>query len=54
MGKIWHRSYDGLASRLLPVEALITHRLVLEDAARGIELMKGKQGLKIMFTPSWS
>jgi len=51
--KVWHRSYDVLASRQLPVEALVTHRLPLEDAARGIELMTGRQGLKIMFTPSW-
>jgi len=28
--------------------------LPLEDASRGIELMKSKQGLKIMFTPDWA
>ena len=53
MGKVRHRSYDVLASRQLPVEELITHRLPLEDAARGIELMKNRQDLQIMFTPSW-
>jgi threonine dehydrogenase-like Zn-dependent dehydrogenase len=52
--KVWHRSYDVLASRQMPLEALITHRLPLEEAARGIELMKSKQGLKIMFTPNWA
>lgn len=51
---VWRRSYDVLASRQLPVEALVTHRLPLEDAARGIELMKGGKGLKIMFTPNWA
>jgi threonine dehydrogenase-like Zn-dependent dehydrogenase len=52
--KVWHRSYDVLASRQMPLEALITHRLPLEEAARGIDLMKSKQGLKIMFTPNWA
>ena len=52
--KVWHRSYDVLASRQFPLEALITHRLPLEDAARGVELMKSKHGLKIMFTPHWA
>ncbi len=51
--KTWHRSYDVLASRQFPLEALVTHRLPLEEAARGIELMKSRQGLKIMFTPDW-
>jgi threonine dehydrogenase-like Zn-dependent dehydrogenase len=52
--RTWHRSYDVLASRQFPLEALITHRLPLEEAARGIELMERKQGLKIMFTPNWA
>ena len=52
--KVWHRSYDVLASRQFPLEAIITHRLPLEEAARGIELMASKQGLKIMFTPTWA
>ncbi len=52
--KVWHRSYDVLAGRQFPLESLITHRLPLEEAARGIELMESKQGLKIMFTPSWA
>lgn len=52
--KVWHRSYDVLASRQFPLESLITHRLPMEEAARGIELMESKQGLKIMFTPDWA
>jgi 2-desacetyl-2-hydroxyethyl bacteriochlorophyllide A dehydrogenase len=52
--RVWHRSYDVLASGKIPLERLITHRLPLEDAARGIELMKSKQALKVIFTPSWA
>ncbi len=52
--RVWHRSYDVLATGRLPLESLITHRLPLQDAACGIELMKSKQGLKIMFTPRWA
>ncbi|HTU03118.1 MAG TPA: alcohol dehydrogenase catalytic domain-containing protein [Candidatus Sulfotelmatobacter sp.] len=52
--KIWHRSYDVLAARQFPLDAVISHRLPLAEAARGIELMQSKQGLKIMFTPDWS
>ncbi|HSB72364.1 MAG TPA: alcohol dehydrogenase catalytic domain-containing protein [Candidatus Methylomirabilis sp.] len=52
--RVWHRSYDVLASHQFPLEDLITHRLPLEQAARGIELMESKQGLKIMFTPTWA
>jgi len=50
----WHRSYDVLASRQFPLERLVTHRLPLEEAAHGIELMQSRQGLKIMLTPGWS
>jgi threonine dehydrogenase-like Zn-dependent dehydrogenase len=49
----WHRSRDVLVSRQFPLEILITHRLPLQEAARGIELMESRQGLKIMFTPDW-
>ena len=52
--KAWHRSYDVLASGKIPLEKLVTHRLPLEEAVRGIELMQSKQGLKILFTPSWA
>ncbi len=52
--KVWHRSYDVLASHQFPLEDLVTHRLPLEDAERGIELMRSKQGLKVMFTPDWA
>jgi threonine dehydrogenase-like Zn-dependent dehydrogenase len=52
--RTWHRSYDVLASRQFPLEALITHRLPLAEAAQGIELMQNKQGLKIVFTPDWA
>lgn len=50
----WHRSYDILAAGRIPLETLITHRLPLEEAARGLELMKHRQGLKIIFTPRWA
>jgi threonine dehydrogenase-like Zn-dependent dehydrogenase len=50
--KTWRRSYDVLAGRQFPLEDLITHRLPLEEAGRGIELMTSRQGLKVMFTPS--
>ncbi len=52
--KTWHRSYDVLASRQFPLEDLVTHRLPIQEAARGFELMQSKQGLKIMFTPNWA
>lgn len=52
--KTWHRSYDVLASGRIPLERLVTHRLPLEEAVRGIELMKSRQGLKIVFTPRWA
>jgi threonine dehydrogenase-like Zn-dependent dehydrogenase len=52
--KTWHRSYDVLGSRQFPLEDLVTHRLPLEEAGRGIELMTSRQGLKIMFTPNWA
>jgi len=52
--RVWHRSHDVLASGQIPLERLVTHRLPLEEAARGIELMKARAGLKILFTPSWA
>jgi len=36
------------------LEELVTHRLPLEEAGRGIELMTSRQGLKIMFTQNWA
>ncbi len=52
--KVWHRSYDVLASRQFPLEDLVTHRLPMQEAERGIELMTSRQGLKVMFTPDWA
>jgi 2-desacetyl-2-hydroxyethyl bacteriochlorophyllide A dehydrogenase len=52
--RVWHRSHDVLASGQMPLERLVTHRLPLEEAVRGIELMKTRAGLKILFTPSWA
>ena len=51
--KTWRRSYEVLASRQFPLEDLVTNRLPLEQAERGIELMTSRQGLKVMFTPNW-
>jgi threonine dehydrogenase-like Zn-dependent dehydrogenase len=50
----WERSSDVLASRQFPLESLITHRLPLQDAVRGIALMENREGLKILFHPDWS
>jgi 2-desacetyl-2-hydroxyethyl bacteriochlorophyllide A dehydrogenase len=52
--RVWHRSYDVLASGKVPLAKIITHRLPLEEAVRGIELMKHKAGLKILLTPNWA
>ena len=52
--KVWHRSYDVLASGKVPLDKIVTHRLPLEEASRGIELMNNKEGLKILLTPSWA
>ncbi len=51
---VWHRSYEVLASGRIPLEALVTHRLALAEVEHGIELMRARQGLKILFTPAWA
>jgi threonine dehydrogenase-like Zn-dependent dehydrogenase len=50
--RIWHRSYDVLASGKVPLENLITHRLPMDEGARGFELMKHKEALKVVFIPN--
>jgi 2-desacetyl-2-hydroxyethyl bacteriochlorophyllide A dehydrogenase len=50
---VWHRSYDVLASGQVPLEKIVTHRLSLEKAARGMELMKNREGLKVLLIASW-
>lgn len=52
--KVWHRSYDVLASGKVPLEKIVTHHLPLQGAPRGIELMKNKEGLKTLLTPYWA
>lgn len=52
--RTWHRSYAVLARNQFPLDTLVTHRLPLEQAGRGIELMTSREGLKIMFTPNWA
>jgi threonine dehydrogenase-like Zn-dependent dehydrogenase len=51
--KVWHRSYDVLASGQVPLEKIVTHRLPLAEAARGLELMKSREGLKVLLIPTW-
>lgn len=51
--KVWHRSYDVLASGQVPLEKIVTHRLPLMEAARGLELMKSREGLKVLLIPTW-
>ncbi len=52
--KVWHKSYDVLASGKVPLAKIVTHRLPLQEAARGIELMTSKEGLKVLLTPDWT
>jgi threonine dehydrogenase-like Zn-dependent dehydrogenase len=47
----WHQSYAVLAGAQMPLEKLVTHRLPLAEAGRGLELMKGREGLKILLIP---
>jgi threonine dehydrogenase-like Zn-dependent dehydrogenase len=51
--RVWHRSHAVLQGGQFPLASLITHRLPLAEAARGIELLKSKEGLKILFTLDW-
>jgi len=49
--KVWHKSYGVLACGQVPLEKLITHRLPLAEASRGLELMKRREGLKVLLIP---
>ncbi len=50
----WRRLPAVLASAQLPLDRLVTHWLPLQQAAKGIELMKARKGLKVLFTPEWA
>jgi threonine dehydrogenase-like Zn-dependent dehydrogenase len=50
----WRRLPSMLAAERSLLGHLATHRLPLERAAEGIELMKARKGLKILFTPEWA
>jgi len=50
----WRRLPALLAAQHSLLARLATHRLPLAKAAEGIELMKARKGLKILFTPEWA
>jgi threonine dehydrogenase-like Zn-dependent dehydrogenase len=50
----WRRLPAMLDAQQSLLAQLATHRLPLEKAAEGIELMKARKGLKILFTPEWA
>ena len=50
----WRRLPSMLAAQRSLLAHLATHRLPFERAAEGIELMKARKGLKILFTPEWA
>lgn len=40
-----------LESRILPIEKLVTHRLPIKDAKKGIDLMRKGEGIKVIIEP---
>ncbi len=44
--------FELLSSGALDPSALVTHRLPLDDFAQGVELVRRREALKILFTPS--
>jgi len=50
----WRRLPGALAATQSLLARLVTHRLPLQQAAEGIEMMKARKGLKILFTPDWA
>ena len=47
----WTRVLDLLSSGLLDVEAMITHKLPLDEAEQGFQLALKKEAAKVLFTP---
>jgi threonine dehydrogenase-like Zn-dependent dehydrogenase len=47
----WSRVITLLASDLLDVEAMITHKLPLDEAEQGFQLALKKEAAKVLFTP---
>lgn len=47
----WHRALDLMSSGRVEPEALITHRLPLDQAEEGFELAARKEAIKVVFTP---
>jgi len=47
----WHRALALMASGRVDAEALVTHRLPLEQAVQGFELAASKEAIKVVFTP---
>jgi threonine dehydrogenase-like Zn-dependent dehydrogenase len=47
----WSRVITLLASDLLDVEAMITHKLPLNEAEEGFQLAINKEAAKVVFTP---
>ena len=44
-------AFDALATGRVCVDALITHRLPLGELARGVELMRRHEAVKVYITP---
>lgn len=47
----WTRVLGLLSSGLLDVEAMITHKLPLDEAEQGFQLAINKEAAKVVFTP---
>jgi threonine 3-dehydrogenase len=47
----WTRVLGLLSSGLLDVEAMITHKLPLDEAEQGFQLALKKEAAKVLFTP---
>jgi threonine dehydrogenase-like Zn-dependent dehydrogenase len=47
----WDTVFELLAQRRVQPEAIISHRMRLDDAARGYELFESKEAMKVVLTP---
>jgi threonine dehydrogenase-like Zn-dependent dehydrogenase len=48
---IWDRTLDLVADGTLDPEAIISHRMKLEDAMKGYELFGNREAMKVVLTP---
>ena len=51
MFETWYKVSELVESGRVDLRPLITHRLPLEDAARGMELLKNKEAVKVVLYP---